>query len=119
MAIKRGSREEEEFQELVEILREDWEELTNDSDSEDELLVFWTDRGGETHFRCSDGDHGSMPFAEFIEIRNQVGRTCLVCVGSLELIFDLDSRPILCLACEKCRAVHRVVSGELCLSATC
>ena len=121
MAIKRIDREEEEFQEIQEIieaLRESYEELLEDADSESGFFAFWADQNGETiHIRCSDGDCGSISSAEFWEIRNQVDQECLVCAGTLKIIFDSESKPVLCLVCDRCEAAHRVASGELCLFA--
>ena len=117
MAIKRTDCEEKEFQEIMEALRESCEELMEDTGPENGFLAFWTDQSGETtYIRCSDGDRGSISSAEFWEIKKQIGKECLICAGSLGLIFDSGSKPVLYLVCDRCETTHRAVSGELYLT---
>lgn len=99
---------EEDLQEILEALQ---------NDSENGFLAFWKDQNEETVFiKCSDGDQGSISFAEFEEIKNQKGKEYLVCAGLLGLVFNSCSRPVLYLACERCEMIHKVVLGELCLT---
>ena len=114
---KRADREEKEFEEIIEALREGYEELLEGTNSESGFIAFWIDQSGEmVNIRCSDGERGSIPRAEFEEIKNRISSPCLACGGSLGLIFDFESRPVLYLVCNRCEAAHRIVSGELCLT---
>lgn len=107
MAIKRIDIEEE-LDEILEALQES---------SERGFLAFWTDQSRETVFiKCSDGDQGSISFAEFLGTKDQIGKKCLVCAEPLGLIFDSESKPVLYLICDRCERIHRVASGELCLT---
>jgi len=118
MAPKQTDREEKELQEIIEALLESYEELLEGADSESGLYVFWADKSGETvYIRCSDGDCGSISLAEFWEIKKQIGKECLICTGPLKFFFNSKSRPVLYLVCSRCKAAHRVASGELCLFA--
>ena len=122
MAIKQTDPEEEEFQEIIEAFWESCEELLEDADedadSERVFYTFWTDKNREpVHIRCSNGDCGSISWAEFWEIKKQIGRECLICAGPLKFFFKSKSRPALYLVCDQCETAHRIASGELCLFA--
>ncbi|MEK7659176.1 MAG: hypothetical protein AAB338_00765 [Patescibacteria group bacterium] len=115
--IDREDREEKEFQEFLKAFHEYYEELMADSDSEGGPIAFWIDQSWKTvRIECSDGDSGSISYAEFTEIREQIGKECLICAGLLEFIFDSESKPVLYLACNRCKKIHKVVLGKLCLS---
>ena len=113
---KQTDREEKEFQEILEALQEGYEELMADSE-EGGLIAFWADEKQETvKVRCSDGSSGSISYSEFMGVRNQIGKKCLVCAGLLGWIFDSESKPVLYLVCNRCEKRHRVALDELCLS---
>lgn len=101
---KKADHEEGGFQELMQALRQrSYEELMDDSGSESGFLFFSADREIETvYIRTSDEECGSIPYVEFREVTNYVGKRCLVCGGLLGLIFDPESRPVLYLICDKC-----------------
>ena len=114
---------EEELQEIMEALREAYDKLwvTSDLtafDSESGLTFFWPDWSTETyHFKFSDGNKGSISFAEYEKIKKHGMDPCFLCAGTLDLIFDPESKPVLCLGCDRCGATHKVVNGKLCLLA--
>lgn len=116
MTLKQDDHKDE-FQEIENALQDEFEELMDGSGSEDGLVVFCTDQEGEmVDMVFSDGERGSIPIAKFKEVIGRIGKRCLVCSGTLGLIFDPESKPVLCLACDKCEAIYQVVLGELCLS---
>jgi len=52
---KRADREEKEFEEIIEALREGYEELLEGTNSESGFIAFWIDQSGEmVNIRCSD-----------------------------------------------------------------
>ena len=117
MAKKRLSREEREYQQAMATYQRITNQLLAGGEEETPIFTFETDKQKKVvNITSCDGCHCSISLIEFGWIKQYTGTPCLICNGELGIMLDERRNPAFYLICDRCNAVHRVVSCTLCLS---
>ena len=109
------------WKELFEAMEElpPLDEIENDDGEGNHYLVFQDkEKDILVVVLPSDGKKKFIPGSRFREMQAMAEKVyCLNCGGEIGVYFDFESPEVFGLCCRRCNIIHKLVDGQLCLTA--